>query len=235
MLASIVRASLAHPRIVTALSLLVALLGVAALLGARLDVFPDFAPPHVLVQAEAPGMDASQVEAAITPRTKAIMPVHLAGQMSDMPALMEIAARHGLPVNVLAWGRLDQFRQIVARNPETMIVLDHPGLQQPFAELPKVLALAEYGNLAIKISGACTLSHEPFPYNDIREPLFRIFDAFGFDRCLWGTDWTRAVALLTYAQGVDAFRVMDGLSAGDRAALMGGSLTRIYDWSPGKA
>ena len=66
MLASIVRASLAHPRIVTALSLLVALLGVAALLGARLDVFPDFAPPHVMVQVEAPGMDASQVEALVT-------------------------------------------------------------------------------------------------------------------------------------------------------------------------
>ncbi|HYL04371.1 MAG TPA: efflux RND transporter permease subunit [Steroidobacteraceae bacterium] len=66
MLASIVRASLAHPRIVTALSLLIALLGVGALLSARFDVFPDFAPPHVLVQAEAPGMDATQVESLVT-------------------------------------------------------------------------------------------------------------------------------------------------------------------------
>ena len=66
MLATIVRGSLANPRIVTALSLLVALLGVAALLNARLDVFPDFAPPHVLVQAEAPGLDATQVESLVT-------------------------------------------------------------------------------------------------------------------------------------------------------------------------
>jgi CzcA family heavy metal efflux pump len=66
MLATIVRGSLANPRIVTALSLLVALLGVSALLGARLDVFPDFAPPHVLVQAEAPGLDATQVESLVT-------------------------------------------------------------------------------------------------------------------------------------------------------------------------
>jgi Cu/Ag efflux pump CusA len=66
MLASIVRSSLAHPRIVTALSLLIALLGAAALLNARLDVFPDFAPPHVLVQAEAPGLDATQVESLVT-------------------------------------------------------------------------------------------------------------------------------------------------------------------------
>ena len=66
MLAAIVRASLAHPRIVTALACLIAALGLAALLSARFDVFPDFAPPHVLVQTEAPGLDATQVEALVT-------------------------------------------------------------------------------------------------------------------------------------------------------------------------
>src|ERR1700692_2812963 len=66
MLAAIVRASLRNPRIVTALTCLVAALGLAALVAARFDVFPDFAPPHVLVQAEAPGLDATQVEALVT-------------------------------------------------------------------------------------------------------------------------------------------------------------------------
>src|ERR1700722_8522066 len=66
MLAAIVRASLAHPRIVTALACLIAALGLAALASARFDVFPDFAPPHVLVQTEAPGLDATQVEALVT-------------------------------------------------------------------------------------------------------------------------------------------------------------------------
>ena len=66
MLAAIVRASLAKPRIVTAFACLVALLGAAALMAARFDVFPDFAPPHVLVQTEAPGLDATQVEALVT-------------------------------------------------------------------------------------------------------------------------------------------------------------------------
>ena len=65
-LAAIVRASLAHPRIVTALALLIAVLGAAALFTVRFDVFPDFAPPHVLVQTEAPGLDATQVEALVT-------------------------------------------------------------------------------------------------------------------------------------------------------------------------
>src|SRR5881394_206717 len=66
MLAAIVRASLRNPRIVTALAFLIAMLGVAALFNARFDVFPDFAPPHVLVQTEAPGLDATQVEALVT-------------------------------------------------------------------------------------------------------------------------------------------------------------------------
>jgi len=65
-LAAIVRASLRNPRIVTALACLIAALGLAALLKARFDVFPDFAPPHVLVQTEAPGLDATQVEALVT-------------------------------------------------------------------------------------------------------------------------------------------------------------------------
>lgn len=65
-LAAIVRTSLAHPRTLTALALLVAALGVAALFTVRFDVFPDFAPPHVLVQTEAPGLDALQVEALVT-------------------------------------------------------------------------------------------------------------------------------------------------------------------------
>jgi L-fuconolactonase len=158
--------------------------------------------------------------------------------------ILTAAARHSLPVNLLVWGRLDQMKALAARHPDTQIVIDHLGLQQPFEppappepfrELPKVLALAAHKNVAIKISGACTLSHQPFPYEDIWDPLFRIFDAFGFDRCMWGTDWTRAVNLLTYKQGVDAFRVTDRLSDSDRAALMGTTLKRIYDWSPSKA
>ncbi len=153
------------------------------------------------------------------------------------------AARHDFPVNLLCWGRLDQAQALAARNPETMLVIDHLGLQQPFehpvpaqpfAELPKLLELAAHKNVVVKISGAGTLSHEPFPYNDLWDPLCRIFDAFGFDRCMWGTDWTRAVAFLTYAQGVEAFRVTDRLSDSDRVALMGGTLQRIYDWSPSR-
>ena len=102
----------------------------------------------------------------------------------------------------------------------------------PISDLPQVLALARFDNVAIKVSGACTLSRASFPFADIWNPLRRVFDAFGFERCMWGTDWTRAVDVVSPEHAVEAFRVTDRLSASERTALMGGSLTRIYDWAP---
>jgi dTDP-4-amino-4,6-dideoxygalactose transaminase len=58
--------------------------------GAR-PVFADIDPDRLT-------LDPRKAEAAVTPRTKAIMPVHLYGQPADMPALMQVAARHELLV-----------------------------------------------------------------------------------------------------------------------------------------
>jgi len=55
-------------------------------------------PVLVDVDPRTYDLDLEQVEAAITPRTRAIMPVHLYGQPVDMDALMAIAERHGLDV-----------------------------------------------------------------------------------------------------------------------------------------
>ena len=156
-------------------------------------------------------------------------------------SIVDEAGRRGLPVNVLCWGHLDVVDDLARNHPDARLVIDHLGLPQPFeppppaapwADLPAVLALADHDNVVIKVTGACTLSHEAFPYPDLWEPLGRIFDAFGFDRCLWGTDWTRAVELLTYRQGVDAFLQSDRLTEGERRALMGGTLTSVYGWAP---
>ena len=49
-------------------------------------------------RADEPNIDAAQIEALVTPRTKVIVPVHYAGCACDMDAIMSIAARHGLIV-----------------------------------------------------------------------------------------------------------------------------------------
>lgn len=55
-------------------------------------------PVFVDVESDTGNMDVKKVEAAITPRTKAILPVHLYGLMCDMRALRAIADRHGLKI-----------------------------------------------------------------------------------------------------------------------------------------
>ena len=213
-----------------------------------LDVYAQHPGKFGLVRPFDPGSDTIDQDIAEWTGTPGVVGIRvmLGGQEYEaahpgLNAIFAAGARAGVPVNVMASGKLPLLRELARRNPNTQVVIDHVGITQPFvppappepfADLENVLEAAALDNVAIKISGACTLSHQPFPYPDIREPLGRVFQAYGLDRCLWGTDWTRAVRLLTYEQGVEAFRVSDWLSESERSILMGGTLMRIYNWSP---
>jgi L-fuconolactonase len=157
--------------------------------------------------------------------------------------ILRAAVRYDLPVNMLAWGNLDVGTALVDRHPDTRFIIDHLGILQPrvppappepWADLPKVLALAKRPNAVIKVSGACTLSKQPYPFPDIWDPLARVFDAWGFERCLWGTDWTRAFAVVNYENAVVPFLQTSRLSVSERAMLMGGACIKAYRWSPKK-
>jgi len=166
------------------------------------------------------------------------------GRRADDPGLDKIAraaVKYDFPVNMLFWGNIDTGTALIDRHPDTRFIIDHLALMQPkeppappepWADLPKVLDLAKRENAVIKVSGACTLSHEPFPYPDIWDPLARVFDAWGFERCLWGSDWTRAFAVVNYEQAVEPFRLTDRLSDSERAMLMGGACAKAYRWEP---
>jgi predicted TIM-barrel fold metal-dependent hydrolase len=65
---------------------------------------------------------------------------------------------------------------LIDRHPDVRFIIDHLGIlqprvppapPQPWASLSKVLELARRPNAVIKISGACTLSREPYPFPDI--------------------------------------------------------------------
>lgn len=157
--------------------------------------------------------------------------------------IMREAVRHDLPVNILCWDNVDAGTAVIDRHPDTRFVVDHlailqpytpPAPEEPWADLPKVLELAKRPNAVIKVSGACTLSKEPYPFADIWDPLARVFDAWGIERCLWGTDWTRAHAVVNYEQAVVPFLETDRLSADEKAILMGGACAKAYGWSPRK-
>lgn len=75
--------------VITTANTFVATAGAIAMTGAR-PVFVDNNDEYLI--------DVNRIEAAITPQTKAIMPVHLTGCPADMPEIMQIAERHGLIV-----------------------------------------------------------------------------------------------------------------------------------------
>ena len=157
--------------------------------------------------------------------------------------ILRAAVRHDFPVNILFWGNLDAGTMLIDKYPDVRFIIDHlailqprtpPAPPQPWADLPRVLDLAKRKNAVIKVSGACTLSKEPYPFNDIWDPLARVFDAWGMERCLWGTDWTRAFAVVNHEQAVKPFLETKRLSASDHAMLMGGACAKAYGWKPQK-
>lgn len=75
--------------VITTPTTFIATVGAIVMTGAR-PVFVDSEDGFVI--------DASKIEAAVTPRTKAILPVHYTGNVADMPAIMEVARRYHLIV-----------------------------------------------------------------------------------------------------------------------------------------
>jgi predicted TIM-barrel fold metal-dependent hydrolase len=123
--------------------------------------------------AKTPGVVGARL--MLTPRS---------GEADDpgLNRILAASATAGIPVNVMCWGKLTLLRDLARRNPNTQVVIDHVGLTQPFAppappdpfaELATVVSLAAYDNVAMKSSGACTLSHNPFPYPDMCRFLCR--------------------------------------------------------------
>jgi predicted TIM-barrel fold metal-dependent hydrolase len=170
-----------------------------------------------------------------------------------------VSAR-GLPLCTLS-PDMGLLSALAARHPDLQFVIDHMGVRQPisrtitispfeitesssgarrpapptreaaFAGIDGLLALAGHDNIAVKISGVPTLSQVPFPYADVWPHIHAVLNAFGTGRCIWGTDWTRALDFSSYEQGLAYVKDSDQLSADEKDALLGGTLSCIYRWN----
>ena len=144
------------------------------------------------------------------------------------------AEKSGLPVMFLASGQAPQFARIAERHPQLILIIDHMGLTADVAKnmpeaIGQTVALAKYPNVSCKVSSAPTHSSEPYPFRDMKPHLRRVIEAFGPQRCYWGTDLTNSLAKASYRQRITHFtEELDFLSASDKEWIMGrGILTRL--------
>jgi len=148
------------------------------------------------------------------------------------------AEKAGLPVMFLAPGNMPRFAPIAERHPQLPLIIDHMSLTAEIAEkraigkaIDEVVALARYPNVSVKLSSAPTYSFDPYPWRDMTEHLKRCFDAFGPQRCYWGTDITNAIAKSTYRQRITHFtEELDFLSEEDKDWVMGRAILARLGW-----
>lgn len=125
--------------------------------------------------------------------------------------------------------------EVLRRFPEQRFVLDHiakpfikDGIMQPWAR--QIRQLAAFDNVCCKVSGLVTeaawhgWTQEDFtPYLDI------VFDCFGVERLMFGSDWPVCTLAGSYSQVVGIVETyIAALSADERAAVMGGNAAAFY-------
>ena len=145
----------------------------------------------------------------------------------------------GLTVGLLATGEnIKVLGKIAERHPGLKLHIDHIGRgggraekkdDAAYADLDDMLALARLPNVGVKLSGAPSTSTQPYPYKNIHGYLKRIVDAFGPDRCFWGTDITRMPC--SYRKCVTMFtEEMSWLKGRDLERVMGGAFIDWLGW-----
>lgn len=150
-------------------------------------------------------------------------------------ALWKTASDLGLVINVLIdRDKADQASRLLADFPRLRVVLDHclnlkagPNME---AVLADVLRLARHPNLHAKLTFLPTGSATGYPCADMHAPCLKIVDAFGADRCVWGSDfpcelWTPRVS---YAEHLRIFTHDLPLKEEQRKAILGETARRLW-------
>jgi predicted TIM-barrel fold metal-dependent hydrolase len=144
-----------------------------------------------------------------------------------------------VPVMFFAPGQVSKMAPIAERHPQLTLIMDHMGLTASMLQdntlasaVDQAVALAKYPNVGVKLSGSPGVSAEPYPFRDVAVHLHRVFDAYGPQRCYWGTDMTNSFAKATYRQRVTHFtEELSFLSESDKDWVMGRAILARLNWA----
>ncbi len=151
-------------------------------------------------------------------------------------ASLEVAEALGFSIELrTAPENFDMFAAFADRWPKVTFVLSHAAL--PRERTPESLRLwiaaatvvAERPNLVCKISALCGGSDPNWTIDSIRPWAEACYSVFGPDRAMLGTNWPVDRLFGTYADVVNAYRIIFGpLSEDERSALFYGNAAALY-------
>jgi hypothetical protein len=144
-----------------------------------------------------------------------------------------------LPVMFFAAGRVDQFGPIAEKHPGLTLIIDHMGVSTAIAKdgkmadaVGQVAALAKYPNVSVKLSNLPNASLEAYPFKDLHDHIKRVFDAYGPQRCHWGTDVTNGMGRSDWKQRLAHFtEELKFLSESDKDLVLGRSILQRLKWA----
>ncbi len=144
-----------------------------------------------------------------------------------------------LSVCLIVLGRareLPALEPIVDRFPDVKVVLDHLG-GPPVGEEPthpllgNVLRMAKYPNVYVKVSNMNRISKVPYPHRDTHDMVRRIYDAFGPERLMWGTDFPHVLTAGGYVNALELVRdELDFLTNEDKYWLFSGTVRKVWEF-----
>jgi len=140
-----------------------------------------------------------------------------------------------VPVCVFAPRNLAPLRDVAARFPGLRLVVDHLGadLFSPvgdrFRHWDDVAALAKFDNVHLKVSALPEATGEQFPFPAAQERIREVYERFGPDRLMWGSNYPLTRRVCTYAEALDLIRVAcDFFTPEDRAKVLGGTAKAVF-------
>ena len=123
--------------------------------------------------------------------------------------------------------------------PNTRFILDHCGyvsadLAPTENTVAPAVSLSRYPNVFAKLTFLPLASRESFPFLDVHWMVRELVDAFGPERCLFGTNFPQAQYSpeVSYEQVVTLFREAIKLSPAEREWILGGTASGLWRWSP---
>lgn len=130
--------------------------------------------------------------------------------------------------------RVPDVAKLIERFPDLDVCIDHMA-DCPIGDkdsLAKLTALKKFPRVYVKVSHLWSLSKEAYPYRDTHDQVRTLYDAFGRERLMWGTDWPLIEKYCGYARGVRLYREeIKFFSEEDRRWILNKTVQKLWPFS----